>query len=129
MPAAVRTTSISGKGVFSPRFMAGVAYVASPIARLISLEVVETLRSALRQWPSVTVMRIEAVVDMAVEAVWAVKPGTSSKKHPAHKPIGPIVAVRSTVIWGIVEVSVWAHGSHSDVYADGNLAFRRRSRP
>jgi hypothetical protein len=109
--------------------MAGIAYVASPIPRLVSLEVVETLRPALRQRSNVTVMRIEAVVDMAVEAVWAVKPGTSSKKHPANKPIGPIVAIRSTVIRCIVEVSIRAHGSHSDVYADGNLAFRRRSRP
>ncbi len=118
----MRTTPISGERVFSPGVMASVAYVASPISRLVSLEVVEALRPAPRQRSNVTVMRIKAVVDMAVKAVRAVKPGASSKKYPANEPIGPIVAVRSTVIWFIVEIPVRAHGSRSDVYADGNLS-------
>jgi hypothetical protein len=71
-------------------------------------------------------MRIIAVVDVAEKAVRAVKPGAGAKKHPANKPIGPIVAIRSTVIWGIVEVPVRTHGSDSDVYADLNLGSRRR---
>src|SRR5579863_1730876 len=124
VPAAMRTTPISREGMFSLRFVAGIAYVASPIPRFVSLEVVEALRTALRQRSSVSVMRIKAVVDMAEKAVRAVKPGASSKKHPANKPIGPIVAIRSTVVRGIIEVSIGAHGSHSDVYADGNLGWR-----
>ncbi len=124
--SSMATTPISGEGVFSLRFMASVAYVASSIPRLVSLEVVEALRPTLRHRSSVTVMRIKAVVDMAVKAVRAVKPGAGSKKHPAYKPVGPIVAVGSTVIWGIVEVPVRAHGSRSDVYADGNLGLRLR---
>jgi hypothetical protein len=104
--------------------MARVAYVASPIPRLVSVEVVEALGSAVRQRSSVTVMRIKTVVDMAIKAVMAVKPGAGSKKHPANKPIGSIVAVRSTVIGRIVEVSVRTHGSRPDVYADGNLGWR-----
>ena len=126
MAPAVRTTPISGEGVFSLRFMPSVAYMALPIPRLVPLEVVEALRPALRQRSNVTVMRIKAVVDMAVKAVRAVKPGAGSKKHSAYKPIGPIIAVWSTVIWGIVEVPVWAHGSRSDVYADRNLGLRLR---
>ncbi len=131
MPTARSTSSmaatpISGEGVFSLGFMASVAYVALPIPRLVSLEVVEALRPALGQRSIVAVMRIKAVVDMAVKAVRAVKPGAGSKKHPAHKPIGPIVAVGSTVIRGIVEVPVRAHRSRSDVYADGNLGLRLR---
>jgi hypothetical protein len=129
VPPAMPTTPISGEGVFTLRFMASFAYVASPIPRLVSLEVVEALGSALRQRSSVTVMRIKAIVDMAVKAVRAVKPGASSKKHPANKPIGPIVAVRSTVIGGIVEISVRTYGSHSDIYADGNLGLRHRCTP
>ena len=122
----MRTTPISGEGVFSLPFMGSVAYVASPIPRFVSPEVVEALRPALRQRSNVTVMRIKAVVDMAVKVAMAVKPGASSKKHSAHKPIGPIVAVRSTVIRGIVEVPVRAHGSRSDVYTDRNLGSRHR---
>jgi hypothetical protein len=71
-------------------------------------------------------MRIKAVVDMAEKAVRAMKPGASSKKHPMNKPIGPIIAVSSTVIWGIVEVTVRAHGSRSDVYVDADLGWRYR---
>ena len=120
------TTPISGEGVFRLSVMACFAYVASPIARLVCLEMVEALRPTLRHWSSVTVMRIIAVVDMAEKAARAVQPGASSKKHAANKPVGPIVAVRSTVIWGIVEVPVRTHRSRSDVYADGNLASRHR---
>ena len=126
MSTSMATTMISREGVLTLRFMASVAYVALPIPRLVSLEVVEALRPALRQRSSVTVMRIKTVVDMAVKAVRPVKPGAGSKKHTAHKPIGPIVAVGSTVIRGIVEVPVRAHRSRSDVYADGNLSLRLR---
>jgi len=126
MPTTMRTTPISGEGVFRLRFMAGVAYVASPIPRLVSAEVVEALRPALGQRSNVAVMRIKAVVDVAEKAARAMKPRASSKKHPANKPIGPIVAVRSTIIRGVVEVPVRADGSRPDVYADGNLGSRPR---
>lgn len=124
VPTAVSTTTISGEGVFTLGFMAGVAYVASPIPRFISLEVVEALGAALGQRAGVTVMRIKAVVDMAVKVVPAMKPGAGAKKHPANKPIRPIVAVRRAVIWSVVEVSVRTHGSRSDVDPDGNLGWR-----
>jgi hypothetical protein len=106
--------------------MAGVAYVAPPISRFVSSEMIEALRPALGQRPSVTVMRVIAVIDVPVKSVMAVKPRACSKKHSANKPIRPIVAVRSTVIRLIVEVSVRTHGSRSDVYADGNLSWRHR---
>jgi hypothetical protein len=120
------TTPISGERVLTLPFMASVAYVASPISRLVSLEVVEALRTAIRHWSSVTVMRIKPVIDMSVKAVTAVKPRACSKKHPANQPIRPVVAVRSTVIGRIVEVSVRTHGSGADVYANGNLSWRHR---
>jgi hypothetical protein len=126
MSPAPRTATISWEGAFSLRFMASLANVASPIPSLVSPEVVEALRPALRQRSSVTVMGIKAVVDMAEKAATAVKPGASSKKHTANKPIGPIVAVRSTVIWGIVEVPIRTHRSRSDVYPDANLGSRHR---
>jgi hypothetical protein len=122
------TTPISGERVLGVPFMACLTYVASPISRLVCLKVVEGLGAARRERPNVTVMRIKAVVDMAVKASRAVKPRACSKKHPTNKPIRPVVAVRSTVIWGIVEVSVRTHGSRSDIYANGNLRLRHRCR-
>jgi len=122
----MRTAPITGEGVFSLSFVASVPYVASPISRLVCMEVVESLRPALRQRSNVTVMRIKSVVDMAKKAARSMKPWASSNKHSANKPIGPIITVRSAVIWGIVEVPVRAHGSQPDVYADGNLGLRHR---
>lgn len=127
MYPAMPATAISGEGVLRHPFMASIAYVASSISRLVGLEVVKALRPTFWQRSNVTVMRIKSVVDMAVEAVMAVKPGASSNKHSPQKPIGPVITVRSTVIGGIVVVAVRAHGSRSDVYTDGNLGLRRRS--
>jgi hypothetical protein len=116
------TATASGQGVFAASIMASVAYVTLPIPRLVSVEVVERRLSASRQRSNVTVMRIIAVVDVAVEAVRAVKPGASANKHPSCKPIGPVVAVGSAVIGRIVEVPIRAHRGHSNV--DGDLGRR-----
>jgi hypothetical protein len=128
MSSSVATAAISGQSVLRLAFMGSFAYVASPISRLVCLEVVEALRPALRYRSSVTVMGIIPVVDMPVEAVRAMKPRACSQKYPANEPIRPIVAVGSTVIWGIVEVSIRAHRRHSDVYPNGNLSWSHRCR-
>jgi hypothetical protein len=111
----VPAAPVSGKRVFPPRIVAGIAYVAAPIARLVSVEVVEALGSALRQRSVVAVMRIEAVVDEAVESRATVKPRASSKKHPAHKPVRAIVAVRSAIIRRVIKIPIRANRSRSDV--------------
>ncbi len=121
-------TPISGERVLTRRFMAGIAYVAAPISRLISLKVVEALGPAPRQRSAITVTRIKPVVDMSEKAARTVKPRACSNKYPAHKPIGPVITVRGTVIRGIVEISVRTHRSHSDVYAHRNLRLGSRRR-
>ena len=120
------TTPIARERVLSLSLVASVADVPSSISRLVCLEVVEALRPALRQRTSVTVMRIKAVVDMSEKAGMAVKPGARSNKQSAHKPIRPIVAVRSTIVRSVVEVPVRTNGSRSDVYANFNLGLRHR---
>ena len=126
MSAAMRTAPVSGKRVFTTPLVGSGAYVTPTIPRLVCLKVVEALCSTRRQWSVVTVMGIEAIVDMAVKAMRAMEPRTGSNKHPANKPIGPVITVRSTVIRGIVEVTVRAHGSRPDVYADRNLGLHHR---
>jgi hypothetical protein len=123
--AAVRGAAAmeSRERVFSGPIMASVAYVALRVVRFVCVEVVERLRSALRHRSSVTVTRIIAVVDVAVKAARAVKPGASSNEQPANEPIRPIVAVGRTVIWGIVEVPIGAHRRDSNV--NGNLGRRQ----
>jgi hypothetical protein len=111
--------------VFCATIVARVAYVASTIPRLVGVEMVEPLLSAPRHRTAVTVMRVIAVVDVAVEAAPAVEPGASSKKHPADKPVGAIVAVGRAVVRSIVEVPIGADGRHSNV--DGNLGWPQGS--
>jgi hypothetical protein len=128
MSTSMTTTSISGERVLTASFMGSRAYVASPVSRLISLEVVEALRPVPRQWSVVTMARIKAVVDVSVKAVRAVKPWACPKKHAANKPIRPVVTVRSAVVRRVVEVSVRTHGSRPDVYANRNLSLPHRGR-
>jgi len=110
---------VSWEGMFSACIMACVAYVALPIAGFISMEVVEPLFSAPWKRPRVPVMRIEAVVDVAVESVMAMKPWASTEKYPADKPIGAIVAIGCAVIRSVIKVPIGAHRSHTN--ADSNL--------
>jgi hypothetical protein len=99
--------------------MAWVSYVTLSIAALISVEVVKLLLASSRHRSNVTVMRIIAIIDVAVEAVRAVKPRASANEEAAGKPIGPIVAVGSAVIGSIVEVPIGAHGRDANI--DGDL--------
>ena len=120
-PSAVATPRKSA-AAFTAAVMAGVAYVALPIPRLVGVEVIECMLAAVRQRSCVTMMRIEAVIDVAVEAVRAVEPGTRSEEHPTNEPIRSIVAIGSTAIRGVVKVSVRAHRGRSNAYTDGDLS-------
>jgi hypothetical protein len=120
--AAVAAAVISGESVFIARVVVTVAGVASPIARLVAVEVVELLCATLRQRSPVTVMRIVAVVDVTVKVFGAVEPAASADEHSVDEPIGPVVAVGCAVIWSVVEVPIGAHRLHSN--ADGDLGWR-----
>ena len=69
--------------------MASTAGVAAPIPHLVSVEMIEGLVSAFRMWTSLAVMRIEAVINVAVEVVRTVEPRASSDEDAARKPLGP----------------------------------------
>jgi hypothetical protein len=126
MSARRPAATISGERVFGASVMGRVAYIASSISRLVGLEMIEALCPAFRHRSRITVMWIKAVVDVAVKAVRAVEPRAGSEKHPADKPIWPVISVRSAIVRGVVEIPVRTHGSHSDVYSDGNLGLCRR---
>lgn len=97
--------------------------MAFPIPGLIAVEVIVRLISASRHGAFVTVTRVIAVIDMAGEVRRAVEPGAGTDKQAANKPIGPVVAVRRAVVWGVGEVAIGADGRHSNV--DGDLSRRR----
>lgn len=75
---STEASSSTGQRMFSATVMAGIAYVAVPIAGFIGLEVVERCRATRGQWPMVAVMRVKPVVYMAIEATMTVEPRTGS---------------------------------------------------
>jgi hypothetical protein len=111
--------AVAGECVFAAGLMGSVSYVALPIARLISVEVIEAFFTASRKRSGVAMVRIIAVVDVAVKAAMAVEPGASSNKDSAQKPVGAVVAVGGAIVRGIVEVAVRADRGNANV--DGNL--------
>jgi hypothetical protein len=118
MIAAVAT--LKSRTVFTSPIMACVAYVTLPIPRFVRMKVAERLFSALRHRSCVTVMRIVAVIDVAVEAARTMEPWAGSNEKTANEPIRPIVAIRSTVIRGIVEIPIRSHRRRPN--ANGNLS-------
>jgi hypothetical protein len=115
--AAAMTPHRAG-AVFPASVVAGVAYVAPPVARLICVEVIEVPFAARRQRSGVTVTRIVAVIDVAVEAMRTVKPGTCSYEETAVEPIRSVIAVWRAVIGRKFVVPVRASRFRSDVNGD-----------
>jgi hypothetical protein len=123
VPAA--DTVISRQCVFSAPIVGSRANMAVPIPRLIGLEMVERMRTAIRQRPMISVARIKPVIDVSVKPVRPMEPRTRSKKHAAHKPIGPVIAVWSAIVGSVVEVPIRANRRHANI--DGNLCRRNWS--
>jgi hypothetical protein len=92
------------------------------VTGLIRLEVIEGYRAARWHRTAVSVVRIVTVVDMAVETVRPVEPGTSADEDSADEPVGAVVAVGSAVVGWVVEIAVWANRLGTDVDANGDLS-------
>jgi len=82
------------------------ACVAAPITHLVSVEVINGLVSTFRMWTSVAVMRIETVINLALEFVGAVEPRAGSDEYAAAAPLGPVVPVWDAVVWGDIVVAI-----------------------
>jgi hypothetical protein len=98
--------------------------MALRVMRFVGMKVAKGLLPALRERSMVAVVRIEAVIHMAIKPAMAVIPGTSPDKYPSGEPIRPVETIWRAVIRGIVEVAIWTHRRNADI--DGYL--RRRTR-
>jgi hypothetical protein len=96
--------------------MPGIAYDAMRIMRLVGMEMVERRLPVRWIWAMIAVTRVVAIVDMAIKSMWAVKPGPGSDEYPAREPIGPIVAIGSTVIGREIVVAIRTDWGHPDVH-------------
>src|SRR5579863_3275828 len=125
MPAMRHAASIPRQSSLVTSIMLARTNMAPSVARFVAVKVIERLSAPLRERPPVTIVRIIPVVDVTPEAVRTTKPGTRSEKHPARKPIGAVVTVRSAIIRRIVKVPIGAYRWRSD--ADRHLRWSRRS--
>jgi hypothetical protein len=97
---------------------ASSANVAPPIAHLVSVEMIKRLVSTVRMWTSVTVMRIEAVIDVSLEVMWAVKPRAGSDEYTAVKPLRAVVSIWRAIVRREIVVAVRATRFWSDIDRD-----------
>jgi hypothetical protein len=99
------------------------AYVAAPIAHLVSTEVIEGFVSTLWKWTMVAVVGIEAIINVAIELVRPVKPRTRSEEDAVVEPLGPVVPVWGAIVRGDVVVAIRTTRFWSDI--DGDLGGAR----
>jgi hypothetical protein len=77
----------------------------------------------LWKWALVTVLRVEPIIDVALEVACAMKPRTSADEAIPVKPFRTIVAGGCTVIWGDVVVAIRTFRGYPDFDADLSLCF------
>jgi hypothetical protein len=98
--------------------MAGISNMAVTVAGFVAVEVLERGRAALRKRTVVAVVRVEAVIYVAVKAVRTVEPGAGTEKDATDEPVRSVVAVGRAVIRRVVEVTIGADGGRAKVDAD-----------
>jgi len=90
-----------------------------PIMSLISLEMVELLRSPTRRRAVIPMMRVIPIVYMSMKSTRPMEPRPGSNKDPTRKPIRPIIPIRRAIIRRIVEITIRAFRRNSN--PDDNL--------
>ena len=100
-------------------FMASRADMASAISRFVGVEVIKRRFAAARERSVVTVLRVKAIINVAVKTTTTMEPRTRANENPARKPIWSIVPIWSTGVRRVIKVPVGTNGRSSD--ADRNL--------
>jgi len=99
-----------------------LSYVPTSIPRFVSLEVrtIDTLGrlcflATFWRWALVSMLWVETVIHVALEATSAMKPGASANEAVPVKPFWTIVASRSTAIRSDVIVTIGAVRGYADL--------------
>jgi hypothetical protein len=129
MAANVSATAVRSAAAVVPRqSVLSTAIVAwsgddmtASVTSLIRLEVIEGFRAAARHWPCVTMVRIEAIIHVTMEAYGTMEPRPRPEEYAAGKPVRPIVPIGSTVIRRVIEISVRTNWSGTNIYSESNL--------
>jgi hypothetical protein len=113
--SAISATAIEAALVSPAVILVGGVEVAEVIVGLAIL-------AAAGEFAAVAVTRVVAVIDVAIEAARAAKPGTCTVEAAAAEPLGTVVAIGRATVGRIVKVAVGARWCRAaDVDADGDL--------
>jgi hypothetical protein len=116
MPAPGKSAAVLGVSI-----VICCADVTTAIPRFIGLEVRKRLGSTRRQRSSVPVVRVIAIVYVAVEAVRSMEPRPGADKHAIQKPVRSVVAIRRTIVRRVIEIAVRANRCRTKVYSHADL--------
>ena len=94
--------------------------VAATVTHFVSAEVIERLVSTFGMRTGIAMVRIEAVINMAVKFAWTVEPWAGSDENAAVEPLRSVVSVWRAVVRCDVIVTVRARRLWSDI--DGDLS-------
>jgi hypothetical protein len=98
--------------------MSGSSNVTPAIPRFVGVKVRKGALAAIRERTGITVVGIEAIVYVSVEAARPVKPRARPNENAAGEPVGPVIPVGRAIVRSVIEVSVGAHGRHVDTSGD-----------
>jgi hypothetical protein len=112
-------------------FAVFAAYVTAAIVHFVPVEVFIVIDVVLgsrgfasfRVWAVIAVLGMVVVIDVTIEVVGAVEPGTRADEDSTGKPFGTVVTVRGTPIGRSLIVAVGAVGGRPNVDADLSLGF------
>jgi hypothetical protein len=135
--AVVHGSKIAADNCFPYRFSVEIkgrlafafGYVAASIAHFVPLEVcnfVDTLSrfgsiATVWGWAVIAMLRMVAVIHVAVEAFSTVKPRASANEDAPGKPFRAVIAVRGTIVGSGIVVTVGTFRRDSDVDAHLSL--------
>src|SRR5580658_10020077 len=102
--------------------MVGVPDMASSIARFVPAESVEGVLATGWQGTAIAVMRIVAIVYVAIETVGSVEPGSGTDEDAAVESIRSVVAIGRAVIRRVVEIAIGTVRLGTNVDADADLS-------
>jgi hypothetical protein len=113
--------------VFRSAVVWGLAGVTLAVAGFIGVKVIVGAFVALWQWPVIAIVGIVAIVDVAIEAVRPMEPGTCAEEDSANKPIRTVIAVWGAIIGCVIEISVGTDRGGANVDSYRNLSRGNRS--
>ena len=124
-PAAERTTRL--RIAFPMEIMSCIAFLPGSIDGAIALEMIERLCTTIRVRTAVSEVRVIAIIHMPIKPTRPAKPRSRTDKDAAVEPVRTVVAIRRTVVRGIVVVPVWTRGRNPDIKRNLRRSQRRTS--